>query len=114
MQIGKSRHLKTCENFGKTMNEDSKGLGRHCKGNNSPCKSQDIFYESKHPKGRRNNRFRARNWSEAPQMCCQAPQVSAMLRKCDYTLEVHETKPCAPTKAPQVCWEQVITAFCYF
>jgi len=31
MQIGKTTHLKTCEDFGKTINEDSRGLGRHLK-----------------------------------------------------------------------------------
>jgi len=31
MQIGKAKHLKTCEDFGKIMNEDSRGLERQYK-----------------------------------------------------------------------------------
>jgi len=50
MQIGKTKHLKTYEDFGKTMNEDSRGLGRHYKGRNYVPKSQDILYGNKHPK----------------------------------------------------------------
>jgi len=32
MQIGKAKHLKTCEDFGKKINENSRGLKRHTKG----------------------------------------------------------------------------------
>jgi hypothetical protein len=44
MQIGKAKYLKTCEDFGKTMNEDSRGLERHYKRRNYVPKSQDILY----------------------------------------------------------------------
>jgi len=39
MQIDKTKHLKTCEDFGKTMNEDSRGLRRHYKWRNFVPKS---------------------------------------------------------------------------
>jgi len=32
-KIGKARHLKTCEDFGKIKNEDFRGLRRHYRGN---------------------------------------------------------------------------------
>jgi len=48
MQIGKARHLKTWENFGKIMNEDSRALKIYYEGKNP--KFQDILYESKQPK----------------------------------------------------------------
>jgi len=59
MQIGKPKHLKTCEDFEKIMNEDSRGLGRHYKEMNSIPKPQDILYGSKNPKRRRNRHLRA-------------------------------------------------------
>ena len=53
MQIGKGKHLKTCEDIGETMNEDS-GLKRHYKGRKYVHRSQENLHESKHPKRRRN------------------------------------------------------------
>jgi len=50
--------MKTSLDIGKTMIEDSRGLRRLYKGRNFVPKSQDILYGSKHPKGRRNWRFR--------------------------------------------------------
>jgi len=44
MQISKAKHLKTCENFGKKMNENSRDLGRHYKGRNFVLKFQVILY----------------------------------------------------------------------
>jgi len=50
MQIGKQNILKTSEDHGKTMNEDSRDLERHYKGLNYVTKSQYILYRRKHPK----------------------------------------------------------------
>jgi len=54
MVFGKAKHLKTCEDFGKTMNVGPRGLRRHYKRRSYVPKSQDILYGSKHPKRRRN------------------------------------------------------------
>jgi len=54
MQIDKEKHLKTCGDFEKTINENSRGLIRHYKMRNYVPKSQDILYERKHLKRRRN------------------------------------------------------------
>jgi len=43
MQISKTEHLYTCEDIGKTNNEYSRDLKRHCKGMNFVPKSQDIL-----------------------------------------------------------------------
>jgi len=66
MQIGKVRHLKTCEDFGKIINEDSRGLRRHYKGRNYVLRSQDILYGSKHPKKQRNMHLYTGLHSHAP------------------------------------------------
>ena len=66
MQISKARHLNTCEDFGKIMNEDSRGLRRHYRGRNYVPMSQDILYGSKHPKGRRNMHLCIGQHSHAP------------------------------------------------
>jgi len=58
--------MKTSLDIGKTMIEDSRGLRRLYKGRNFVPKSQDILYGSKHPKGRRNWRFRGENCIDAP------------------------------------------------
>jgi len=58
MKIGKTRHLKTCEDLGKIMNEDSRGLRRHYKGKNYVPMSKDILYESKHPRRQKKQAFR--------------------------------------------------------
>jgi len=94
-----NRHSKIFEDFGKTMNEDSRGLERHYKGRNYVPKSQDILYGRKHPKRQRNNWFCAENCPKAPQMCCHAPQVSVMRPKCVVTLEAHENCTSAHSKA---------------
>jgi len=41
---------KIFEDFGKIMNEDSRGIRRHNKGRNFVPKSQDILHGSKHQK----------------------------------------------------------------
>ena len=66
MQIGKTRHLKTCEDFAKIKNEDPRGLRRHYRGRNFVLKSQDNLYRSKQPKGRRNKDLSLRAHSHAP------------------------------------------------
>jgi hypothetical protein len=58
--------LKTCEDFAKTTNEDSRGLIRHYKGRNYVPKSQDILYGSKHPKRQRNRQLRVKLHTHAP------------------------------------------------
>jgi len=67
MQIGKTKHLKTCEDFGKTINEDSRDIRKHYKGMNYVLKSQDILYGSKHPKRQRNIRLRTGKFTGAPE-----------------------------------------------
>jgi len=57
MQINQARHLKTYEDFRKITNEDSRGLERHFKGRNFVFKSQDILYESKHPRRQKKHAF---------------------------------------------------------
>jgi len=46
--------MKFSEDFGKIKNEDLRGLKIRYRGRNNVHRSQDILYESKHPKGRRN------------------------------------------------------------
>jgi hypothetical protein len=54
MVFDKAKYLKTCEDFGMTMNVDSRGLERHYKQMSYVPKSKDILYRSKHPKRQRN------------------------------------------------------------
>jgi len=48
--LAKKNIVKTCEDLGKTMNKDLRGLRRHYKGRNFVPNSQDILYGRKHPK----------------------------------------------------------------
>jgi len=66
MQIGKTRHLKISKDLEKMKNEDSRGLGRRYKMRKTIHKFQDILYESKHPKRRKNRRHRAQTTLTCP------------------------------------------------
>jgi len=44
MQIGKAKHLNTCEDFGKNMNEDSRSLVRHYTNGGIMFSSPKISY----------------------------------------------------------------------
>ena len=90
MQIGKTKLLKTCEDFGKTMNENSRDLRRHYKGRNFVLKSQDVLHGSKYSKRQRNKKFRTgsstyalREWAMRPGHCkiclCSQPCAWGML-----------------------------------
>jgi len=111
MQISKAKYLKIDEDFEKTMNKDSRCHIRHYKGRNCFPKSQDILYESKHPKGWRNMRFQVGNWTDAPQVCCHTPQVFVMCPDHAFMLQSHEICTYVPRKAPKVCWDLAITFF---
>jgi len=50
MQIGKSITSKNCEDFGKTKNEDSRGLGRLYCGRNFVPKFRGNLFEYKNLK----------------------------------------------------------------
>jgi len=82
MQIGKARHVKTCEDFGKIMNEHSRGLRYHYQKRNIVPKSQDILHGSKHPKGRRNEHLRTGKHTGAPRALPWPPSMGEVTRAC--------------------------------
>jgi len=51
MHIGKARHLKICEVFGKKKNEDSSGLRRRDRGRNYVHKPKIYYIEANTQKG---------------------------------------------------------------
>jgi hypothetical protein len=69
---------KTFEDFGKTMNEDSRGLGRHYKGRDFVPKSQDILYGSKHPKDEETSNFTPGSSTYVPRAWQNMPMRPAM------------------------------------
>ena len=74
VQIGKARHMKTCEDFGKIMNADSRSLKRHYKERNYVSMSPDILYRCKHPKWQRNRHLCTELHSHAPRAWSMHPE----------------------------------------
>jgi len=64
MQFGKARHLNTCEDFGKIMNDDSRGLGRNYKWRNF---SRKISYMKTNTQKDKNRHLRRGKYPGVPQ-----------------------------------------------
>jgi len=115
MQIGETKHLKTCEELGKTMNEeDSRDLWRHYKRRNYVLKSKDILYGRKHPKRRWNKWLHAWNYTDAPRACWHATWACTMLPGHDAIRQGHCFCTHVPQHAPWACCERVGTVFFHF
>jgi len=75
-----NRQSKTCEDFRKIMNEDSRGLERHYKGRNYVPRSEVILYGSKHSRRQRDMHLGTGLHSHAPRAWSIFPEQDHALQ----------------------------------